>query len=125
MSGTHDIIIAGGIEVMSVLAIGDAIGKGRRLSFIIIFSLSSFFTYQFLISFVMTLFRYFVIYVLKWFEVKEIHGQVRKFKNDMDKVSFSLNLKGQRSLPITIISQEMKWYEGNEAENNNNNNILG
>jgi acetyl-CoA acetyltransferase family protein len=29
MSGTHDIVIAGGIEIMSVLGIGDAIGKGK------------------------------------------------------------------------------------------------
>jgi acetyl-CoA acetyltransferase len=29
MSGVHDIVIAGGVESMSVLGIGDAIGKGK------------------------------------------------------------------------------------------------
>lgn len=29
MSGVHDVVIAGGVESMSVLGIGDAIGKGK------------------------------------------------------------------------------------------------
>lgn len=30
MSGTQDVVIAGGVEMMSILAIGDAIGNGKN-----------------------------------------------------------------------------------------------